>query len=209
MQRGAPCHTVPLDSIAVSLQGALSARSLLAQSGPLEYAEEALHWWSQVFFFLQMLQPLLPDENDQIGRQMWPSKKGVEIFDWVLRRQILIGSKWMVDRQTDAQIWPALIRQPSQRKGQNTYICKYKYKYKCSNRGLAYKVPIWGCVKSGGVGFCPNRAANLFTTSSCSPGKSPSPFSGFARARFSVCFPSLASSYSALWKFPVRSENSF
>ena len=41
---GAPCHTVPLDSIAVSLQGALSARSLLAQSGPLEYAEEALHW---------------------------------------------------------------------------------------------------------------------------------------------------------------------
>ena len=44
MQRGAPCHTVPLDSIAVSLQGALSARSLLAQSGPLEYAEEALHW---------------------------------------------------------------------------------------------------------------------------------------------------------------------
>ena len=120
-----------------------------------------------------------PDENDQIGRQMWLSKKGVEIFDWVLRRQILIGSKWMVDRQTDAQIWPALIRQPSQRKGQNTYICKYKYKYKCSNRGLAYKVPIWGCVKSGGVGFCPNRAANLFTT-----GKSPSPFSGFARAAF-------------------------
>ena len=150
-----------------------------------------------------------PDENDQIGRQMWPSKKGVEIFDWVLRRQILIGSKWMVDRQTDAQIWPALIRQPSQRKGQNTYICKYKYKYKCSNRGLAYKVPIWGCVKSGGVGFCPNRAANLFTTSSCSPGKSPSPFSGFARARFSGFARAAFQSASLPWLPPTQPCGSF
>ena len=157
----------------------MSSRS---QSDPLEYAEET-HQWSEVFYFLQCCIPC--------SRWKWSDRRiflAVQKGCWDIwlsaRRQILIGSKWIVDRQTDAQIWPALIRQPSQRKGQNTYICKYKYKYKCSNRGLAYKVPIWGCVKSGGVGFCPNRAANLFTTSSCSPGKSPSPFSGFARAAF-------------------------